>query len=92
MKTRLSITAILEGATGLALIVPGGVATVLLRASLDSACSQVGAQIAGTALLSLALVRWLSPQGNGASAILKAMVLYNAVVSVFKKNAWQFNS
>jgi len=83
MKTLLSVTAILEAVTGLTLIAaPGRVATVLLGASLNSPGSQLVAQIAGAAMLSLALACWLSRQGDGTPAILKAMVLYNAVVAV----------
>ena len=83
MKTLLSVTAVLEAATGLALMAaPGSVVVVLLGAPLNSASGQLVAQVAGAAMLSLALACWLSRHGDGAPAFLKAMILYNAVVAV----------
>ncbi|HEY5746651.1 MAG TPA: hypothetical protein VIU12_11280 [Chryseolinea sp.] len=82
MKTLLSVTAILEAVTGLALLaVPSRVVAVLLGASLDSPGGQLVAQIAGAALLSLALACWWSRHGDGAPTMLRTMILYNGVVA-----------
>lgn len=56
MRTLLTITAVLESATGLALLaVPSLVASVLLGAALEAAEPLAVARIAGAALLTIGI-------------------------------------
>ena len=81
MKLLLTIMAIIEGATGVALLVlPTMVARLLLDASLDTAASLTVARVAGAALLSLAVACWLArndEQSRAAKGLVAAMLLYN---------------
>ncbi len=78
MKLLLAITAVLEAATGLALLsTPGVVARLLLGATLDAPAAVTVARVAGAALLALGVACWLA-RDNG-RALVVAMLLYNAV-------------
>ena len=79
MKKLLTITAIMEAATGLGLLaVPAIVARLLLGATLDTPAAVTVARVGGTALLSISLACWLGRE-NG-RALVAAMLLYNVVV------------
>jgi hypothetical protein len=76
-------TAVIEAATGLALILdPQAVAHLLLGADLPGAGIAVG-RIAGIALLALGLACWISRQDGNDRAALVAMLAYNLLVTVF---------
>ena len=86
MKILLIVTAVLEAATGLALVFSSSMpASLLLGASLDTPGSVV-ARVAGAALLALATACWLARndlQSRAASGLIAALLLYNvAVVAV----------
>ncbi len=87
MKNLLIVTAGMEAATGLALLVlPSLVASLLLGASLDTPSALVVARVAGAALLSLGVACWLArndERSRAAAGVVTAMLLYNtAAVSV----------
>jgi hypothetical protein len=81
MKKLLTITAIIEAATGIGLLAgPSVVAQVLLGAPLDSPASLTVARIAGAALLTIGVACWLArsdTQSGAARGMVSAMVLYN---------------
>jgi len=86
MKILLIVTAVLEAATGLALVLsPSMPASLLLGASLDTP-GLVVARVAGAALLALATACWLArndPQSRAATGLIAGLLLYNiAAVSV----------
>jgi hypothetical protein len=79
MKKLLTITAIIEAATGLGLLAaPAVLARLLLGGTLDTAASLTVARVGGTALLTISLACWLSRE-NG-RALVVAMLLYNVFV------------
>ena len=88
MKSLLIVTAVLETATGLALLgLPSQVVSLLLGASLDAPAALVVARVTGSALLSLGVACWLArnnDESRAAAGLVAAMLLYNvAAVSVF---------
>src|SRR5882757_10225283 len=80
MKRFLTLTAILEGATGLALIaVPVMVVQLLLGAEISGASIPLG-RVAGAALLALGVACWLArddTQSRAAGGLVVAMLMYN---------------
>jgi hypothetical protein len=84
MRTLLVVTAVIEAATGVTLVLlPSALAAILLGASLDTLGGLVVARVAGVALLSLSVVCWLSRddgQSRAARGVIAAMLLYNAGV------------
>src|SRR6266481_8430151 len=80
MKRFLTLTAIIEAATGLALIVlPAIVVRLLLGAEISGASLTLG-RVAGAALLALGVACWLAQydaQSYAARGLVSAMVLYN---------------
>ncbi len=80
MKRFLTLTAILEGATGLALIaVPVMVVQLLLGAEISGASIPLG-RVAGAALLALGIACWLArddTQSRAARGLFVAMLIYN---------------
>jgi hypothetical protein len=84
MKRLLTVAAVLEAATGLALLLaPSFVARLLLGDSVSGTGTAVG-RVAGCALVSLGIACW--PSRNAASrrsAALTAMLTYNLLVSCY---------
>ena len=90
-KKLLIMTALLETATGLALLLsPPLVAAVLLGASLDAPAALVVGRMAGAALLSLGGACWLA-RNDGPNRALRglvaAMLLYNCAAVAVLANA-----
>jgi hypothetical protein len=78
MKKLLTITALIEGATGLGLlVVPSVIARVLLGATLDAPVAVTVARVAGAALVSLGVACWLSRDDG--RALVVAMLFYNVI-------------
>src|ERR1700704_5856355 len=81
MKRLLTITALIEGATGLGLVaVPSVVVQLLLGSPLDTSAAVILGRVAGAALLALGLACWLAhddTQSRAASGLVAAMLLYN---------------
>jgi hypothetical protein len=84
MKRFLKLTAIIEAATGLALIaVPGIVVRLLLGAEISGASIPLG-RVAGTALLALGVACWLArgdTQSRATRGLVAAMLMYNLVAT-----------
>ena len=82
MKNLLIVTAVIEAATGLALLLsPPLVATLLLGASLDAPAALAVSRVAGAALLALGVACWLARNdalSGAARGVIAAMLLYNA--------------
>ena len=80
MKRFLKLTAIIEGATGLALIaVPAIVVRLLLGAEISGASIPLG-RVAGAALLALGVACWLArddTQSRATRGLVVAMLMYN---------------
>jgi hypothetical protein len=80
-KKLLIVTALLETATGLALLLsPRLVAALLLGASLDAPAALVVSRVAGAALLSLGGACWLARNAGpnqSVRGLVAAMLLYN---------------
>jgi hypothetical protein len=83
VKRLLTFTAVLEGATGAALLaVPSAVATILLGRGLDSPASLIVARVAGAALISLGLAcGWATgdSRSRAARGVVAAMLLYDVM-------------
>jgi hypothetical protein len=81
MKSLLTVTAVIEGGTGLLLVAaPSFVTKLLLDSSLDGAVALTVARLTGLALLTLTVACWLARLDEGtraANALVTAMVLYN---------------
>jgi hypothetical protein len=76
MKTLLTISALVEGVTGLALLAaPTMVAQLLLGATPETPAALTVARVAGAALVAIGVACWLSRE-NG-RALIVAMLLYN---------------
>jgi len=84
MKRFLTLTAIIEAATGLALIaVPAIVVRLLLGAEISGASIPLG-RVAGAALLALGVACWLArddTQSRAARGLVVAMLIYNIVAT-----------
>ncbi len=84
MNRLLTLTAIIEAATGLALMaVPSVVVRLLLGGEISGASIPLG-RVAGFGLLSLGMACWpgRDPTGNTAPA-LRAMLTYNSLAALF---------
>ena len=81
MKTLLIVTAVLETATGLGLVLaPALTVLMLFEAPLDAPAGLMIGRVAGAALLSLGLACWLAQhdeQSRVAQGLVTAMLFYN---------------
>jgi hypothetical protein len=86
MNRLLTLTAIIEAATGLALlVVPSVVVRLLLGSLLETSAAVTLGRVAGAALLALGVACWLArgdAQSRAARGLVAAMVLYNPGVVV----------
>jgi len=84
MKILLTVSAVVEGGTGLVLVAfPTPLAVLLLGSSLDTPAALTVARLAGVALLALGSVCWrsrLDGRGSAAKGAVVGMVIYNAGV------------
>jgi hypothetical protein len=84
MKRFLTLTAMIEAATGLALLaVPAIVVRLLLGAEISGASMPLG-RVAGAALLALGVACWLAredTQSRAARGLVVAMLIYNIVAT-----------
>jgi hypothetical protein len=91
MKRLLTLTAVLEAGTGLALVaIPSLVATLLLGSSLDAPIALIVARVAGVAVLSLAVACWIARddgQSRATRGLVGALLLYNAGVTALLVHA-----
>ena len=81
MRTLLVVTAVIEGATGLALALSPALPDSLLLGPPLNTPGGIVARIAGAALLSLGVACWLArndENSRAARGLIAAMVLYNA--------------
>ena len=81
MRRLLTLTAIIEVATGLGLVaVPSVVVRLLLGSPLDTSAAVMLGRVAGWALLALGVACWLArhdTQSRAARGLVSAMLLYN---------------
>ena len=78
MKSLLTVTALIEGLTGLALaIIPSLFVTILLGTSLTDISAILIARLAGAALITIAIACGLSRSNSQATNMIKAMLVYN---------------
>jgi hypothetical protein len=78
MKLLLTVTAVAEGVTGLALaIVPSLLVSVLLGTSLTDSSAILIGRLAGAALFSIAIAGWLLRRDTQSFVMVKVMLGYN---------------
>ena len=78
MKSLLTISAVLEGLTGLTLaLMPSLVVPVLLGTDLNDTTANLMCRLAGGALVAIAYACWLSRNDTKSSNMVKVMLLYN---------------
>jgi len=78
LKSLLTITALIEGATGLALaIVPSLIASKLLGTSLTGPAAILIGRLAGAALITIAIACWLLRNDIRSDVMVKVMLVYN---------------
>jgi hypothetical protein len=87
MSRLLKLTALIEAATGVALmVVPSVVVRLLLGSPLDTSAAVILGRVAGVALFALGVACWLArddAQSRAARGLVAAMLLYNvAAVAV----------
>jgi hypothetical protein len=88
MSGLLSLTAIIEAVTGLALIVaPSCVVKLMLGSPLETYAAVTVGHIVGAALLALGVAAWLARgdgQGGAARGLVAALMIYNLGVVVIR--------
>jgi hypothetical protein len=92
MKSFLTVTAIVEGLTGLALaLLPSLVASTLLGTSLTDPAAILIARLAGGALLTITFACWLSRNQPQSSIMVTAMTGYNvfAIALLVYAGGWE---
>ena len=99
MKLLLIISAVIEGAAGVALLaMPTVAVSMLLGVPLDTPAGLVAGRIAGAALIALAIACWQvrnGERGSPATGVVQAMLFYNfaaALVFVYAGIRLQLSS
>ena len=86
MKLLLMVTAVLEAATGLALLVmPSAAVSILLGVPLETPGGLVAGRLAGAALVALAVACWQTKdgeRGGTSTGVVEAMLFYNFAATV----------
>jgi hypothetical protein len=84
MKSLLTLTALFEAATGLALLImPATAVSLLLGPSLTEPSGILLGRIGGAALISLAIACWLSKDDSTSSIVLiKTLLVYNILAAL----------
>ena len=86
MKLLLMVTAVLEAAAGIALLVmPSAAVSILLGVPLETPAGLVAGRIAGAALVALAVACWQTKdaeRGVASTGIVQAMLFYNVATTV----------
>jgi hypothetical protein len=83
VKSFLTYSAIIEGLTGVALIlVPSRASLLLFETELNVSLEIVLAMVAGAAIFSLALGSWLARSGIASLMAVKMLLLYNIAVTL----------
>ncbi len=78
MKLLLTVTALVEAATGLALaLAPSLVVSILLGTALSDPTAILIGRLAGAALITIAIACWLSRSDTQSSVMVKAILVYN---------------
>jgi hypothetical protein len=81
MKKFITLTAILEGLTGIALMTaPNFIVLFLLGKPTSGPEGKMTAMLAGTAILSLAVICWLLREIKDLQQLVKGMLFYNGAV------------
>jgi hypothetical protein len=92
MKLLLSLTSVLEAATGLLLLaIPSMLVELLLGAAPSTPAGVTVSRVAGVALLALGVACWLvrdDAPGRAAKKLVAAMLLYNGGVAAILVLAW----
>ena len=83
MESLLVVTAVLEGATGLTLLVsPAVLVALLLGSSLETPAALTVGRVAGAAVLALSIAGWLARHdGRAATGLIAALLVYNVAVA-----------
>jgi hypothetical protein len=88
----LTLTALVEAATGVALIVvPSEVALLLVGAPLETPPALLVGRVAGVALVALGIACWQarsSESAGGRVALVAPMLLYNVAITALLAHAW----
>jgi hypothetical protein len=91
-KSLLSVTGVLEAATGLALLaMPSVVVVLLLGAPPGTPAGVTVSRVVGAAMLALGVACWLARDdvaSRAAKGLIAAMLLYNVAVVVVLVLAW----
>jgi len=86
MKNLLTLTALIEFGTGLALVtLPSLLAILLFGSSLDTPTSIIIARVAGVALIVIGVACWLARNdaaSNTAKGLVIAMIIYNLAIPI----------
>jgi hypothetical protein len=81
MKKFLSLTAILEGLTGIMIIaIPKSIILFLLGKPADGPGGTITAMLAGAAIFSLGILCWLLRESASAYQAVKGMLVYNCAI------------
>lgn len=79
MKSLLTVTALLEGATGLGLVtIPSMLVSILLGTSLTDPTALLICRLTGAALITVALACWISSREGNPTKMVMVMLGYNA--------------
>jgi len=82
LKKLLTVTVVFEAATGLGLLfAPTRVVSVLLNSSLAEPSGILVGRLAGTALISIAIMCWLYRNEEHAGGVVKAVLFYNVAAA-----------